>query len=110
MNEIFDKIMTDFTTYDEAKISMNLDQKIKEGSNVHELFNVALSSYSYLARAFAEIYKEEPNYDLKEEVANYIDFIYDPSANFLDGIFAFNNLDITETISNKYHMLGINVT
>ena len=110
MNEIFDKTMTDFTTYDEAKISMNLDKSIKEGSNVHELFNVALSSYSYLARAFAEIYKEEPKYDLKQEVSDYIDFIYDPSANFLDGIFAFNNLDITETISNKYHLLGINIT
>ena len=52
----------------------------------------------------------EPKYDLKQEVSDYIDFIYDPSANFLDGIFAFNNLDITETISNKYHLLGINIT
>ena len=74
-----------------------LDKSIKEGANVHELFNVALSSYSYLARAFAEIYKEEPKYDLKQEVSDYIDFIYDPSANFLDGIFAFITPVITST-------------
>ena len=110
MNELFDKIMTDFTTYDEAKISMNLDANIKDGSNVHELFNVALSSYSYLVRALKEINKEELNIDIEKEIDDYIDFVYDPSGSFLDGIFVFNKLDITETVSNKYKLLGLNIS
>ena len=110
MNELFDKIMTDFTTYDEAKISMNLDANIKDGSNVHELFNVALSSYSYLVRALKEINKEELNVDIEKEIDDYIDFVYDPSGSFLDGIFVFNKLDITETVSNKYKLLGLNIS
>lgn len=110
MNELFDKIMTDFTTYDEAKISMNLDANIKDGSNVHELFNVALSSYSYLDRALKEINKEELNVDIEKEIDDYIDFVYDPNGNFLDGIFVFNKLDITETVSNKYKLLGLNIS
>ena len=110
MNELFDKIMTDFTTYDEAKISMNLDANIKDGSNVHELFNVALSSYSYIVRALKEINKEELDVDIEKEIDEYIDFVYDPSGSFLDGIFVFNKLDITDTVSNKYKLLGLNIS
>ena len=28
----------------------------------------------------------------------------------MDGIFAFNNLDVPEAISNKYRLLGINIS
>lgn len=110
MNELFDKTITDFNAYDEAKISMDLDKHLKEGANVHEMLMVALSSFSYLVRALTEINKENPEFDLEKEVKDYIDFVYDPNASFLDGIFVFNNLDIAEAINKKYHLLGINIT
>lgn len=109
-NELFDKMLTDFNNYDEAKISIDLDKNLKDGANIHELFITALSSYSYLLRMLAEINKEVPKYDIETEVDEYIEFIYDPSGKFLDGIFAFNNLDIPEAINNKYRLLGINIT
>ncbi|MBQ6497178.1 MAG: hypothetical protein IJI58_00485 [Bacilli bacterium] len=109
-NEIFDKLMTDLANYDEAKISVDLDKNLKESANVHDLFKVALSSYSYLVRTLTKINEEDPNFDLEKEIDDYIDFVCDPNGNFLDGIFAFNNLDITETISKKYRLVGINIT
>ena len=109
-NELFDKLMTDYNSYDEAKISMDLDKNLKEGANVHELFRTALSSFSYLVRSLIEINKENPEFNLENEVTEYVDFIYDPNGNFLEGIFAFNNLDIKDTISKKYQLLGINIT
>ena len=109
-NELFDKLMEDFNNYDEAKISIDLDKNLKEGANIHELFKASLSSYSYLVRSLMKINEEETKFDLEKEIAEYIDFVYDPRGNFLDGIFAFNNLDITETISKKYYLLGINIT
>ena len=109
-NELFDKIITDLTNYNEAKISMDLDKDVKDGANVHGLFIMALSSYAYLVKSLTEINQENPNFDLETEVDEYIDFVYDPNGKFLDGMFAFNNLDIPEAISNKYRLLGINIT
>ena len=109
-NELFDKILTDFANYDEAKISVDLDKNLKDGANVHDLFIMALSSYSYLVRSLRQINEENPSFNLEKEVDEYIDFIYDPSGKFLDGIFAFNNLDVPEAISNKYRLLGINIS
>ena len=109
-NELFDKILTDFANYDDAKISMDLDKDLKEGANVHNLFIMALSSYSYLVRTLIKINEENPKFNLNEEVDEYLDFVYDPSAKFLDGVFAFNNLDVPEAISNKYRLLGINIS
>ena len=71
---------------------------------------MALSSYSYLVRSLRQINEEHPSFNLEKEVDEYIDFIYDPSGKFLDGIFAFNNLDVPEAISNKYRLLGINIS
>ena len=65
---------------------------------------------SYLDRALKEINKEELNVDIEKEIDDYIDFVYDPNGNFLDGIFVFNKLDITETVSNKYKLLGLNIS
>ena len=109
-NEVFDKLIEDFNNYDEAKISMDLDKNLKEGANVHELFKASLSSYSYLVRALANTIEEGAEFNLEKEIAEYLDFVYDPRGNFLDGIFVFNNLDITDAISKKYHLLGINIT
>ena len=109
-NELFDKILTDLASYDEAKISMDMDKNLKEGANVHDLFVMALASYSYLVKSLTEINAENPKFDLESEVEEYIDFVYDPSGKFLDGIFAFNNLDVPEAISNKYRLLGINIS
>ena len=89
---------------------MDMDKNLKEGANVHDLFVMALASYSYLVKSLTEINAENPKFDLESEVEEYIDFVYDPSGKFLDGIFAFNNLDVPEAISNKYRLLGINIS
>ena len=109
MNELIDKMITDFDTYNELKISVNLEKEINDASNVHELLNMTLSSYSYLVKMLNEINKEEEKYDINEEIDAFIKFIYNPNGKFTEGLFAFNNLNILDTIHSKYVLLGLSI-
>ena len=107
MNELLDKICTDFDNYDDLKISVNISKEVNDASSIHDLFNMTLSSYSYLVKMLKEINSEEEKINIEEEIDKFIKFIYNPYGKFTEGIFAFNNSNILDIIHNKYILLGL---
>ena len=107
MNELFDKICTSIESYNDLKISVNIEKTLNDASSVSDIINIALSSYSYLVKMLTQINEEETEIDIDKEISKYIGFVYDPNGLFTEGVFAFNNLDITTNIYNKFVLSGL---
>ena len=51
----------------------------------------------------------DTDFDLSKYVREYIEFIYNPNADFLHKIAVLLDYDIADVISEKYALLGINI-
>ena len=59
---------------------------------------------------FNEHFKDSDDYSFEEELNKYFDFIYSPYNDFLKKINGFSMVDVSSVITDKYRLLGINVT
>ena len=53
---------------------------------------------------------DSDDYSFEEELNKYFDFIYSPYNDFLKKINGFSMIDVSSVITDKYRLLGINVT
>lgn len=107
MNEEITKLNALYTKKSNYEISVNLDKYIKESSTLYDLFMVCASSFDYLVSQLKNIYKEEENFNLVEEVNNFYRFIFNPSNAFLRKSSCFSELKIESIVSDKYRLLGL---
>ena len=75
-----------------------------------KVISLSYESYYYLEKMFNEHFKDSDDYSFEEELNKYFDFIYSPYNDFLKKINGFSMVDVSSVITDKYRLLGINVT
>lgn len=109
MNEEILKLYNLYNELHELEIDYFFDRDISEISSLYDLFVCAYHSYFYLEKMFISNFNSD-NFSLDDEFKNYFNFIYNHNNVFLIKINAFTTDDILEIISDKYRMLGVNLS
>lgn len=104
------KLSNLYKELEELEIDINVGKYLTEGSSVYDVLTTSLSSYIYIENVLVEKFQDiDVDFNLSNYVSRYLKFIYNPNADFLHKITALSDYDISEVISEKYALLGINV-
>ncbi|MBQ6477468.1 MAG: hypothetical protein IJI43_03445 [Bacilli bacterium] len=110
MNDEISKIKQLYLKKFGYEISINLDEYIKESSTLYDLFMACTSSFNYLSNQLKTIYKDEEDFNIEKEVNNFYRFIFNPSNVFLRKSTCFSDSKIETIVSDKYRLLGLNIS
>ena len=109
MNEQIKKLNTLYEEYRDLEICVKLDKNLNDASSIYEILICSLGSYSYLEKQFKTLFSEEEDFNLEKEFKRYFMFIYNPYNSFLRKINGLIEYDISDIISDKYKLLGLNI-
>lgn len=110
IKEEINKLEKLYQELEELEIDIKIASNLSEGSSIYDALITSLSSYSYLEKVMVEKFKEtDADFELQNYIKQYIEFIYNPNADFLHKITVLLDYDIAAVISEKYALLGINV-
>ncbi len=110
INEEILKLDTLYNELHDLEIVELINKKINSTDSLYDLFSLSYESYYYLEKMFNEHFKDSDDYSFEEELNKYFDFIYSPYNDFLKKINGFSMVDVSSVITDKYRLLGINVT
>ena len=95
---------------EELDIDIKIGKYLTEGSSIYDALVASLSSYSYIEKIMVEKFRDvDTDFNLSNYVKRYIEFIYNPHAEFLHKVTVLLDYDIAEVLSEKYALLGIHV-
>lgn len=110
INEEILKLDTLYNDLHDLEIVELINKKVNSTDSLYDLFSLSYESYYYLEKMFNEHFKDSDDYSFEEELNKYFDFIYSPYNDFLKKINGFSMVDVSSVITDKYRLLGINVT
>lgn len=110
INEEILKLDTLYNELHDLEIVGLINKKVNSTDSLYDLFSLSYESYYYLEKMFNEHFKDSDDYSFEEELNKYFDFIYSPYNDFLKKINGFSMVDVSNVITDKYRLLGINVT
>lgn len=110
INEEILKLDTLYNELHDLEIVELINKKVNSTDSLYDLFSLSYESYYYLEKMFNEHFKDSDDYSFEEELNKYFDFIYSPYNDFLKKINGFSMVDVSGVITDKYRLLGINVT
>ncbi len=110
INEEILKLDTLYNELHDLEIVELINKKANSTDSLYDLFSLSYESYYYLEKMFNEHFKDSDDYSFEEELNKYFDFIYSPYNDFLKKINGFSMVDVSSVITDKYRLLGINVT
>lgn len=110
INEEILKLDTLYNELHDLEIVELINKKINSTDSLYDLFSLSYESYYYLEKMFNEHFKDNDDYSFEEELNKYFDFIYSPYNDFFKKINGFSTVDVASAITDKYRLLGINVT
>ena len=110
INEEILKLDTLYNELHDLEIVELINKKVNSTDSLYDLFSLSYESYYYLEKMFNEHFKDSDDYSFEEELNKYFDFIYSPYNDFLKKINGFSMVDVSNVITDKYRLLGINVT
>lgn len=110
INEEILKLDTLYNELHDLEIVELINKKVNSTDSLYDLFSLSYESYYYLEKMFNEHFKDSDDYSFEEELNKYFDFIYSPYNDFLKKINGFSMVDVSSVITDKYRLLGINVT
>lgn len=110
MNEEVLKLYTMYEELHDLEIVNNISLNLTNTSSLYDLLLVSFSSFHYLEKSFREHFKDKTDFVLHDTLNDYFDFIYSPYNGFLDKINAFVNYNVTDIVSDKYRLLGLNLS
>ena len=110
INEEVLKLDTLYTELHDLEIVEMINKKVNGTDSIYDLFSLSYESYYYLEKMFNETFKDSEDYSFEEELNKYFDFIYSPYNGFLKKINGFSTVGVSNVITDKYRLLGINVT
>ena len=110
MNGEINKISTLYEELHDLEIVEIINKKVSNISSLYDLFLISYNSYYYLEDMFKEHFKDEEGFSFEKELDKYFDFIYSPYNEFLKQINAFVSTSVSLVISDKFRLLGINVS
>lgn len=110
MKEQINKLDQLYQELEELEIDIKLAENLNEGSSIYDTLIASLSSYKYIEKIMIEKFKEaDTDFNLSNYVKAYLEFIYNPNADFLRKITVLLDYDIARVISEKYELLGIHL-
>ena len=110
MKEQINKLDKLYQELEELEIDIKLTENLNEGSSIYDTLIASLSSYKYIEKSMIEKFKEaDTDFNLSNYVKAYLEFIYNPNADFLRKITVLLDYDIATVISEKYELLGIHL-
>ena len=110
IKEQINKLDTLYKDLEELEIDLKIRENLSEGSSIYDALITSISSYTYIEKVMVEKFKDvDTDFDLSKYVREYIEFIYNPNADFLHKIAVLLDYDIADVISEKYALLGINI-
>lgn len=110
MKEQINKLDKLYQELEELEIDIKLAENLNEGSSIYDTLIASLSSYKYIEKSMIEKFKEaDTDFNLSNYVKAYLEFIYNPNADFLRKITVLLDYDIARVISEKYELLGIHL-
>ena len=109
INEEILKLDTLYNELHDLEIVELINKKVNSTDSLYDLFSLSYESYYYLEKMFNEHFKDSDDYSFEEELNKYFD-IYSPYNDFLKKINGFSMVDVSSVITDKYRLLGINVT
>lgn len=110
INEEILKLDTLYNELHDLEIVELINKKVNSTDSLFDLFSLSYESYYYLEKMFNEHFKDNEDYSFEEELNKYFDFIYSPYNDFFKKINGFSTVDVSNVITDKYRLLGINVT
>lgn len=110
INEEILKLDTLYNELHDLEIVELINKKVNSTDSLYDLFSLSYESYYYLEKMFNEHFKDSDDYSFEEELNKYFNFIYSPYNDFLKKINGFSMVDVSSVITDKYRLLGINVT
>lgn len=110
INEEILKLDTLYNELHDLEIVELINKRVNSTDSLYDLFSLSYESYYYLEKMFNEHFKDSDDYSFEEELNKYFDFIYSPYNDFLKKINGFSMVDVSSVITDKYRLLGINVT
>lgn len=110
INEEIVKLDTLYNELHDLEIVEMINKKVNSTDSIYDLFSLSYESYYYLEKMFNEHFKDSESYSFEEEINKYFNFIYNPYNGFLKKINGFSTIGVSNVITDKYRLLGINVT
>ena len=110
MKEQINKLDKLYQELEELEIDIKIAENLTEGSSIYDALIASLSSYTYIEKVMIEKFKDiDVDFNLCNYVKEYLEFIYNPNADFLRKITVLLDYDIARVISEKYELLGIHL-
>lgn len=110
MKEQINKLDKLYQELEELEIDIKIAENLTEGSSIYDALITSLSSYTYIEKTMIEKFKDaDVNFNLSNYVKEYLEFIYNPNADFLRKITVLLDYDIAAVVSEKYELLGIHL-
>ena len=111
IKEQINKLNKLYEELEELEIDIKIANNLNEGSSIYDALITSLSSYSYLEKVMVEKFDDvDTDFKLENYVAEYLEFIFNPNADFLHKITVLLDYDIAEVFSEKYALLGVNIS
>ena len=104
MNEHIKVIDQLYSEYFDLEITNNLNQ-LNESSTIFDIFLISLTSFEFLVKQFSS--EDFLQNTLKENIIEYLRFIYNPNNSVLRKTNALVDFNITNIISEKYKLLDL---
>lgn len=110
IKEVVNKLTKLYEELEQLEINVKVEEYLTEGSSIYDLLVTSLNSYIYIENILVEKFQDvDADFNLANYVKRYMEFIYNPNADFLHKITALLDYDIAEVISEKYALLGMNI-
>ena len=110
MKEQINKLDKLYQELEELEIDIKIAENLTEGSSIYDALIASLSSYTYIEKVMIGKFKDiDVDFNLSNYVKEYLEFIYNPNADFLRKITVLLDYDIARVISEKYELLGIHL-
>lgn len=110
MKEQINKLDKLYQELEELEIDIKIAENLTEGSSIYDALIASLSSYTYIEKVMIEKFKDiDVDFNLSNYIKEYLEFIYNPNADFLRKITVLLDYDIARVISEKYELLGIHL-
>lgn len=107
MNQQIQKLNKLYNDYDLCDIKYKVSL-LPESASIYDLLMTSISSYPFIEKWFLS--EEFTNLSLEDNINDYIRFIFSSDNDFLFKTMVFSEFDITKIISDKYHLLGLNIS
>ena len=109
-NKLVEELLVKYDELDDLKIKDLIFTKINDSTTYYDILKLNTYYFSYFVSLLKKNGKDTSLESVENELYKLQQYIYDSKQDFLNDITILDENNIASTISQKYHIDGINVT